>query len=89
MCGCGCLDNCVGVFNCVGVLLIIVLIFTVFRIVCTAFLLFRLCIFILIVLPALVLGLLPQNENSTAVSNNNINNNKFIHSFQTLFKTVP
>ena len=34
--------------NCVGVLVIYVLVFTVFRIVCTVlFLLFRLCIFIL------------------------------------------
>jgi len=45
---CGCFDNCVGVCmcgcfdNCAGVLVICILLFTVF------FLLFRLCIFVLI-----------------------------------------
>ena len=39
---CGCTDNCVGV------LVICVLVFTAFYIVCTVFVLFHLCIFILI-----------------------------------------
>ena len=46
MCGC--------FYNCVGVLVICVLLFTVFCIVCTVFVLFRLCIFIIIFLSVLV-----------------------------------
>ena len=51
---CGCTDNCMGV------LVIFVLVFTVFRIVCTVFLycFVYVCVF-LFVLSVLVLGLLP------------------------------
>ena len=55
-----------------GVLVICVLVFPVFFIVCTAFfVLFLLWIFILIVLSMLVQGLLPPSANSAAVSNSN------------------
>jgi hypothetical protein len=51
----------------VGVLVICVLVFTVLCIVCTVFfVLFRLCIFIL-VLSVLVQGLLAPSDNSIAV----------------------
>jgi hypothetical protein len=47
MCGCVCMWECFD--NCVGVLVVCVLVFTVFCIVCTVFfVLFRLCIFILV-----------------------------------------
>jgi hypothetical protein len=46
-CGCVCMCGCSE--NCMGVLVVCLLVFTTFCIVCTVFfLLFRLCIFILI-----------------------------------------
>jgi len=60
----------------VGVLVICILVFTVFCIVCTVFfVLFRLRVFILICFVVLVQVLLPPSDNSTAVGNNNNNNN--------------
>jgi hypothetical protein len=59
----------VGVFdNCVGVLVICVLVFAAPGIVCTAFL--YCCVYVylfLFVLSVLVYGLLPPSDNSTAV----------------------
>ena len=82
MCVCVCV--CVCFDNSVGVLVICVLVFNVFCIVCTVFfVLFRLCIFIF-VFSVLMYGLLPPSDNSIAVgsssssrsrSNNNNNNN--------------
>ena len=63
------------VLLCVGVLVICVLEFTVFCIVCTVFLYCFVYVRILFVLSVLVQGLLPPSENSTAKSNNNNNNN--------------
>jgi hypothetical protein len=62
--------------NCVGVLVICVLVFTVFCINCTVFLycFFHVYLFVFI-LSVLLLGLLPPSENSIAVNNNNNNNN--------------
>jgi hypothetical protein len=58
----------------VGVLVICVLVFTAFCIVCTVFfVLFHLCICLCMYI--LVQGLLPPGENLTAVVNNNNNNN--------------
>ena len=60
---CGCFDNCVGV------LLICVLAFKVFCIVCTVFLYCFVYVYLfLFALSVLVLGLLPSSENSTVVS---------------------
>jgi hypothetical protein len=67
---CGCFDNCVGV------LLICVLVFTVFCIVCTVvFYCFIYVTLFLFVLSVLVYGLLPPSDNSIPVNNNNNNNN--------------
>jgi hypothetical protein len=60
---CGCSDNCVGV------LVICVLVFTVFCIVCTVFLYCFVYVYLfLLVLSVLVLELLPPSDNSIAVS---------------------
>ena len=68
---CGCFENFVGVF------VICILVFTVIRIVCTAFFIVS---FIYIYFYLLLLqGLLPPSENSIAVNNNsNNNNNKYV-----------
>jgi hypothetical protein len=60
----------------VGVLVICVLVFTAFCIVCTVFLYCFVYVHLfLFVLSVLVYGLLPPSDNSIAVSNNNNNNN--------------
>jgi hypothetical protein len=63
----------VGVFdNCEGVLVVCVLVFTVFCIVCTVFLYCFVYVYLfLFVLSVLVQGLLPPSENSIAVNDNN------------------
>jgi len=59
---CGCFDNCVGA------LVICVLVFTVFCIVCTVFLYCFVCVYLfLFVLSLLMQGLLPPSENSIAI----------------------
>ena len=58
-----------GVDNCVGVLVISVLLFTVFCIVCTVFLYCFVYVYlILFVLSVPVYGLLPPSDNSIVVS---------------------
>ena len=56
-----------------GVLVICVLVFVAFCIVCTAFL--YCFVYVHLLLFVLVYGLLPQRDNSLAVNNNNNNNN--------------
>ena len=92
MCVCVCVCVCVGFvtcgcvdFKCVSVLVVCVLVFNVFCTVSTAFfVLFRLCIFILVCF-ASTSGILPLSDNSIAVSssssNNNNNNNKHVVNF--------
>ena len=65
---CGCFDNYVGV------LVICILVFTVFCIVCTVFFFIVSFMYIYPYL-LLVQGLLPHTENSIAANNNNNNNN--------------
>jgi len=57
---CGCFDNCVGV------LVICVLVFTVFCVVCTVLLYCFVYVYLFYLL--LVSGLLPPSENSSAVN---------------------
>jgi hypothetical protein len=66
---CGCVY--VWVLECVGVLVICVLVFAVFCIVCTVFFV----LFVYIYFFLFVLSVLPPSDNSIAVCNNNNNNN--------------
>ena len=74
---CVCVCVCVGVFdNYEGVLVICVLVFTEFCIVCTVLLYcFVYLNLLLFLLSVLSYGLLPPSENSFALNNINNNNN--------------
>ena len=65
-----------------GVLVICVLVFTVFCIVCTVFLYCFVYVYLLLfVLSVLVQGLLQPSDNSTVVSTRNMKKNNAIHNY--------